>query len=331
MPLIEFDAVEKRYGELRALKGVSIRLEPGRIGLLGPNGAGKSTFLKTMLGLITPEHGTVRVFDFDVARQPFDVRSRVGYMPEGDAILPELSALQFTTLAAELCGLPRSEAIARAHQVLHYVGLGEARYRRLGSFSTGMRQRARLAQALVGDPKLLLLDEPTSGLDPRGRDEMLALILDIPRRTGASVILSTHILLDVEKTCDQVVVLADGEVLYAGELAPMIAAEAGVFEVRGKGDPAALKTTLEEAGCVVTRDGSTLAVRVPKGEGAAFILRAAVEGGHQIRHLSPLAKTLERAFLQTLARAGKSAPEGAGERREPDGERAREPSAAKGA
>src|SRR5690349_22777856 len=114
-------------------------------------------------------------------------------MPEGDTVIPELSALDLTTLAAELCGLPRTDAIARAHQVLHYVGLGEARYRRLGSFSTGMRQRARLAQALAGDPKLLLLDEPPSGLDPRGREEMLALIRDIPERTGASVLLSTHI------------------------------------------------------------------------------------------------------------------------------------------
>jgi ABC-2 type transport system ATP-binding protein len=317
MPLIELEGVEKRYGELRALKGVTLKLEPGRIGLLGPNGAGKSTLLKTILGLVEPTHGTAKVFDFDVALQPFEVRSRIGYMPEGDAVLPELTALQFTTLAGELCGLPRSEAIARAHQVLHYVGLGEARYRRLGSFSTGMRQRARLAQALVGDPKLLLLDEPTSGLDPRGRDEMLSLILDIPARTGASVLLSTHILPDVEKTCDQVVVVAGGEVLYAGALAPMVAAEAGVFEVRGKGDPAGLQGSLEKAGCVVTRDGSTLQVRVPKGQGAGFILRAAVDGKHQIRHLSPLVKTLERAFFQTLEQAGQVAPEGAEKRAKP--------------
>ena len=311
MALIELEGVEKRYGELRALKGVNLRLEPGRIGLLGPNGAGKSTLLKTILGLITADHGTAKVFEFDAARQPFEVRSRIGYMPEGDAVLPELSALQFTVLAGELCGLPRSEATARAHQVLHYVGLGEARYRKLGSFSTGMRQRARLAQALVGDPKLLLLDEPTSGLDPRGRDEMLALIVDIPRRTGASVILSTHILTDVEQTCEQVVVMAGGEVLYAGELAPLIAAEEGVFEVRSKGAPDGLQKALELSGCVVTRDGSTLEVRVPKGKGADLILKAAIEAKEQVRHLAPLTKTLEKAFFQTLEKAGQTAPEGA--------------------
>jgi ABC-2 type transport system ATP-binding protein len=307
MSFIELEGVEKRYGELRALKDVSLKLEPGRIGLLGPNGAGKSTLLKTLLGLISPDHGSVKVFDFDVARNPFDVRARTGYMPEGDSVLPELTALQFTTLAAELCGLPRSEATGRAHQVLHYVGLGEARYRKLGSFSTGMRQRARLAQALVGDPKLLLLDEPTSGLDPRGRDEMLALIVDIPARTGASIILSTHILPDVEKTCDQVIVVAAGEVLYAGALAPLVMSEEGVFEVRGKGEPNQLKTVLEEGGCVVTRDGSVLEVRVPKGKDASYVIGLAAQAGHQVRHVAPLVKTLERAFFQKLEDAGVSA------------------------
>jgi ABC-2 type transport system ATP-binding protein len=311
MTLVELQGVEKRYGELRALKDVTLALAPGRIGLLGPNGAGKSTLLKTLLGLVTPDHGSVKVFDLDVARNPFEVRARIGYMPEGDTVLPELTALQFTALAGELCGLPRVEAIGRAHQVLHYVGLGEARYRKLGSFSTGMRQRARLAQALVGDPKLLLLDEPTSGLDPRGRDEMLALILDIPQRTGASVILSTHILPDVEKTCDQVLVIAGGEVLYAGALAPLVTSEAGVYEVRGKGEPDSLKTALEVSGCVVTRDGSTLEVRVPAGKDARFVLEVALSASQQVRHLAPLTKTLERAFLQTLEKAGAAQAEGA--------------------
>jgi ABC-2 type transport system ATP-binding protein len=309
MALVELDRVEKRYGELRALKEVSLTLEPGRIGLLGPNGAGKSTLLKTMLGLIPIEQGSVKVFDLDVTREPFAVRSLIGFMPEGDSVMPELTALEYATFAAELCGLPSSEATGRAHQVLHYVGLGEARYRKLGSFSTGMRQRARLAQALVGDPKLLLLDEPTSGLDPRGRDEMLALILDIPARTGASVILSTHILPDVEKTCDQVVVVAQGEVLYAGALAPLIATEAGLFEVRVKGDPDRLRQPLELAKCIVKKNGTTLEVRVPAGATADLVLSVAVETGVQIRHLAPFVQTLERAFFATLEKAGATAPE----------------------
>ncbi|MBX3272427.1 MAG: ABC transporter ATP-binding protein [Sandaracinaceae bacterium] len=304
MALLSLKGVEKRYGELVALRDVNLEVEAGRIGLLGPNGAGKSTLLKTLLGLVRHDHGTVRVFDRDVGREPFEVRARIGYMPEGDSVLPELTALQFTTLAAELCGLPRAEAIARSHQVLHYVGLGEARYRRLGSFSTGMRQRARLAQALVGDPKLLLLDEPTSGLDPRGREEMLALILDIPQRTGASVILSTHILPDVEKTCDQVIVIAGGEVLYAGALDPLVRPDRNVYEVRAKGSLKKLRETLELGRCIVERAGSTLEVRVPDGEDATYLLRLAHAEGHQLRHLAPLVQTLERAFLKTLADAG---------------------------
>jgi ABC-2 type transport system ATP-binding protein len=308
--LIELDGVEKRYGELRALRDVSLVLEEGRIGLLGPNGAGKSTLLKTLLGLLTPEHGSVKVFGRDVNHDPFAVRSLIGYMPEGDSVMPEMTALDFVRFAGELCGLPHSESTGRAHQVLHYVGLGEARYRRLGSFSTGMKQRARLAQALVGDPKLLLLDEPTSGLDPRGREEMLALILDIPQRTGTSVILSTHILPDVEKTCDQVVVIAGGEVLYAGALAPLVSPDKDVYEVRTKGDPENLKKPLELAKCIVTTEGTTLEVRVPDGKDASFILEVAVDAGQQVRHLAPLTQTLERAFMKTLADAGQAAPEG---------------------
>ena len=311
MALIELDSVEKRYGELVALKSFDLRLERGRIGLLGPNGAGKSTLLKALIGLIPIEQGAIRVFGRDVQRDPFAVRSQLGFMPEGDSVMPELNALEYTALAAELCGLPRSEATARAHQILHYVGLGEARYRRLGSFSTGMKQRARLAQALAGDPKLLLLDEPTSGLDPRGRDEMLSLIVDIPERTGASVLLSTHILPDVEKTCDQVVVIANGECLYAGDLAPLVRADKDVYQVRTKGDPTELKLALEQAGCVVTREGATLEVRVPEKTDANLILTVARGAKQQIRHLAPLVHTLERAFLQTLEKAEQtnSAPE----------------------
>ncbi len=304
-PLIELDHVDKHYGELHALRDVSLSIAPGRIGLLGPNGAGKSTLLKTVLGLVRHDHGTIKAFGLDVARQPFEVRAQIGYMPEGDAVMPELTALEYTAFAGELCGLPRSEATGRAHQVLHYVGLGEARYRRLGSFSTGMKQRARLAQALVGDPKLLLLDEPTSGLDPRGREEMLALIHEIPARTRASVMLSTHILPDVERTCDQVIVIAQGEVLYAGALAPLVAAEEGAYEVRAKGDPAPLREALELAKCVVVQRGTSLEVRLPKGESANYVLKVAVEAKQQVRHVAPLVHTLERAFLKTIGDAPK--------------------------
>ncbi|MCA9603525.1 MAG: ABC transporter ATP-binding protein, partial [Myxococcales bacterium] len=190
--LLQLEGVEKQYGALRALKGVNLTLEPGRIGLLGPNGAGKSTLLKSVLGLVRPEHGSLSVLGMDALRQPLEVRAHIGYMPEGDAILPDLTAVEFATLAAELAGLPRAEAVARAHQVLHYVGLGEARYRPLHSYSTGMKQRARLAQALVGDPKLLLLDEPTSGLDPQETAQMTRFFDRMRKDLDLTVLLIEH-------------------------------------------------------------------------------------------------------------------------------------------
>jgi len=301
--IVDVEALEKRYGDLRALQNVTLRLEGGTVGLLGPNGAGKSTLLKTLLGLLPFSSGAVRVLGIDVRQEPLAVRARVGYMPEGDAVIPDLSALEFVTFAAELCGLPAAEAKSRAHMVLQYTGLGEARYRKLGSYSTGMRQRAKLAQALAGDPKLILLDEPTSGLDPKGRDEMLELIQDLPRRTGAHLVLSTHILPDVEKVCEHVVVLREGAVLYAGPLAPLVGSEKNVFEVRVKDDPASLGRALEALGCGVSREGSTLQVKVPDGQDADLLFRTAIDAGSQIRHLAPLEGTLERAFLATVRQA----------------------------
>jgi ABC-2 type transport system ATP-binding protein len=298
--LFELDSVTTRYGALIALDDVTLKVPEGRIALLGPNGAGKSTLLKTLLGLVQHDRGNVRVLGIDIARDPFAARARIGFMPEGDSVLPELTAVELCVLAGQLCGLPDAEATARAHAVLHYAGLGEARYRRLGGFSTGMRQRVRLAQALVSDPKLLLLDEPTSGLDPRGRDEMLELIRDIPDRTGASVVLSTHILPDVEKTCEHVVLIASGQVRYSGDLDALIRADAGAYEVRGKGEGPALREALERAGCIVIPRPGALEVRLPKDAGPEIVLRAATDAGEQIRHLAPLAHTLEEAFFDAL-------------------------------
>lgn len=310
MAIVELDSVEKKYGEVLALSSTTLTLESGRIGLLGPNGAGKSTLIKILLGLVRADRGSVRVLDVDVLRDPRAARAKIGYMPEGDAVLPHLSALDATRLAAELAGLPSNEATARAQMVLHYVGLGEARYRMLGSFSTGMKQRARLAQALVGAPSLLLLDEPTSGLDPRGRDEMLELIADIPARTGASVILSTHILPDVEKVCDQVVVLAGGALVHAGPLAALLATDETTYEVRVKGPASALRAPLERAGCRVGGDDSTLEVRLPVGAKPDLVLRIARDESIAIRHVARLGRTLEDAFFQTLENANRAAPEG---------------------
>ncbi|MCB9667740.1 MAG: ABC transporter ATP-binding protein [Myxococcales bacterium] len=302
--LFELSHVSKRYGDVEALRQVDLALEPSSIGLLGPNGAGKSTLLKLLLGLIQPESGSVTVLGKRLPAEATVVRAHIGYMPEGDAVIGDLTAYEYTALSAELCGIPRAEAKVRAHQVLHYVGLGEVRYRKTGSYSTGMRQRVRLAQALVGDPKLLLLDEPTSGLDPQGREDMLTLINDIPHRTGASVVLSTHILPDVERTCSQVVVLSSGQVLYAGPIAPLLASEQTTYDLRGKGNLDKLAASYNSRGWTTAVRGGNLEIQTAPGVQAGELLRLASENAYQVRHLAPLRQTLERAFFRTLKEAG---------------------------
>ena len=230
------DRVGVRYGTQWALSDVSAAFGAGAVGLLGPNGAGKSTMLKALLGLVAPDSGSIRVLDVDVRDKPLEIRARVGYMPESDAQIPGMTAVSFVAYCAELSGLPAADAMQRAHEVLYYVGLGEARYRNVETYSTGMKQRIKLAQALVHDPDLLLLDEPTNGMDPKGREEMLALIRDIAHNRHISLILSSHVMPDVESVCDDVVVMNRGHVVMQGPIASLKKPAGHIFEVRIKGD-----------------------------------------------------------------------------------------------
>src|SRR5476651_1892736 len=204
--VVTLDHVTVTYGTNRALRDVTTSFAAGAVGLLGPNGAGKSTMIKALLGFIVPERGRMRVLGLDVAESPLQIRARVGYMPENDAHIPGMNAVSFVAYCGELAGLPRGDAMQRAHEVLFYCGLGEARYRNVETYSTGMKQRIKLAQALVHDPDLLFLDEPTNGMDPKGRDEMLELVRDLAHNKGVNLILCSHLLPDVEFTCDHVVV-----------------------------------------------------------------------------------------------------------------------------
>jgi ABC-2 type transport system ATP-binding protein len=215
---IKLDHVSRYYGSRLALDDVSLQLQPGRIGLLGPNGAGKSTLLKILLGLLPPSSGTGTVLD-QLLGSPSagaPLRRAIGYMPEADALVPGMGGAEYVALAGELCGMPRRQALRRAHEVLTYLGLEDARYRKLEEYSTGMKQRLKLGQALVHDPPVLLLDEPTSGMDPAGREMMLDLLLTLGRDHGKSMLLSTHLLGDVEKVCETVVILHRGKVLVHG-------------------------------------------------------------------------------------------------------------------
>ncbi|HZM94186.1 MAG TPA: ABC transporter ATP-binding protein [Vicinamibacterales bacterium] len=300
-PVVDLEGVSVRYGKNPALRDVSIALPSGAVGLLGPNGAGKSTLLKAVLGLLVPERGRMRVLGLDVRHSPLQIRRRIGYMPETDAHIPGMNAVAFVAYCGELAGLPRADAMQRAHEVLYYVGLGEARYRNVEQYSTGMKQRIKLAQALVHDPELLFLDEPTNGMDPKGRDEMLELVRDIAHNKQINLILSSHLLPDVEYTCDHVIVLDKGAVATQGPIEALKGPGGRVFEIRVKGDTAAFIAALQAAGleCHAT-DEDVMRAFVPDDRGAPFLFQLASQQHVQVRHLKASVPTLEDVFAKAV-------------------------------
>lgn len=307
--LIRAHGLNKYYGRLHVLKDMALALPAGSLGLLGPNGAGKSTFLKIMLGLLPSSSGSVEVLGFEASERSLDLRQKVGYMPEGECHVSGLDAVELCTYAGQLCGLPRSAARERAHAVLAFVGLEDKRYQQVETYSTGQKQRVKLAQALVHDPELLFLDEPTNGLDPRGREEMLALINDLPPKRGCSILLSSHLLPDVESVCDSAILLHEGRVLFSGPIADMhdgSSTDASeLYDVRVKADLKGLASALEDAGCTVEWDGGSITVGLPSGAEPELIFRKAAEIKVQVRHLAPVRQTLESAFLRILRQGGR--------------------------
>jgi ABC-2 type transport system ATP-binding protein len=298
---VSLDRVSVRYGRNEALRDVSAVFPAGAVGLLGPNGAGKSTMIKSLLGFVIPDTGAMTVLGLDVRTAPLKIRARIGYMPETDGHIPGMNAVSFVAYCGELAGLPRADAMQRAHEVLYYVGLGEARYRNVETYSTGMKQRIKLAQALVHDPDLLFLDEPTNGMDPKGRDEMLELIRDIAHNKGLNLILSSHLLPDVEYSCDHVVVLDKGTVAAQGPIAGLKGHHGRVFEVRVKGDSDRFVQALRVAGLECHEsDEDVMRVFVPDGGGSQDLFRLAAQVGVQVRHLRPSVPTLEDVFAHAV-------------------------------
>ena len=300
--VIELVKVEKSFGSIKALVDVNATISGNIIGLLGPNGAGKSTLLKCLLGLI-PYDGTAKVLGLSSAVDGSLIRDRVGYMPEQEAFLTGMNSVELCTYAGELSGLPRTEAMQRAHAALYYAGLEDKRYQPVDGYSTGMKQRVKLAQALVHDPELLFLDEPTNGLDPRSRDEMLDLIVDLPGRRGCSIILSTHLLPDVERICDHAVIMHQGTVKFVGT----------IDELRGaRGDDTALtvevKADAQKLADALTTDGATckvnsliqLSVDLPKQTTTELVFRRARDVGLQIRGIEVRRESVEAAFLRVI-------------------------------
>src|SRR5438046_10640541 len=288
-PVVTVDHGTVAYGRSRALQDVTTTFASGAVGLLGPNGAGKSTMIKALLGFIVPEQGRMRILGLDVAVSSLEIRARVGYMPESDAHIPGMNAVSFVAYCGELAGLPRVDAMQRAHEVLFYVGLGRARSRNVETYSTGMKQRIKLAQALVHDPDVLFLDEPTNGMDPRGRDEMLDLVRDLGHNEGVSLILSSHLLPDVEYTCDHVVVMDKGQVATQGPIDELKGPTGRVYELRIKGDLRGFLDVLAKAGMEShSTDEDVMRVFVPAALGGhGAICKAAAPCGVQVRDLRP--------------------------------------------
>ncbi|MCE9561497.1 MAG: ABC transporter ATP-binding protein [Planctomycetes bacterium] len=306
-PLIELTGIGRIFGAFTALSDVTLSLPPGRIGLLGPNGAGKSTLLKILMGLIPPSSGTGRVLDQELggdgdSEGNWRLRRLIGFMPEADSLVPGLTGVEYVGLAGELYGMPRREAQRRAHEVLSYLELEEARYRRVEEYSAGMKQRAKLAQALVHDPPVLLLDEPTSGLDPAGRDAMLRLVTALSTDHGKSVILSTHLLADVEAVCERVVIMAGGCVRGQGTVAELCARRQDHFRLRVQGDPTSFRTELLGAGVRLLEDNGhgEWRVVVPPGWANLSFFKIADANEAVIRVLAPDDETLEELFLRTV-------------------------------
>jgi ABC-2 type transport system ATP-binding protein len=263
VPLIETAALSKRYGPVTALDALTVSVEPGIIGLVGANGAGKSTLVKVLLGLLEPTSGSARVLDLDVATEPEQVRRLVGYMPEHDCLPPDVSATEFVTHLGRLSGLPRSAARERTAEVLRHVGLYEERYRPIGGYSTGMKQRVKLAQALVHDPRLIFLDEPTNGLDPAGRDEMLALVQRTGTEFGMAVMVASHLLGELERICDHLVVIEAGRLRASNSIAAYTGAQQLLaVEIDGGDDERrALAVRLEGLGARI--EGRAIVVPLP--------------------------------------------------------------------
>jgi ABC-2 type transport system ATP-binding protein len=294
---IEIKDLRFRYGKVLALDGVTMRLGDGAVGLLGPNGAGKSTLLRLLLGFLVPEQGEGRVLEYDIRRDRSAIRRAVGYMPESDCFIAGMDAVSFTAYFGELSGMPRREAMKRAHEVLFYVGLGEARYRLLDTYSAGMKQRLKLAQALVHDPRILFLDEPTSNLDPTGRSEVLELIHDVATKSSIQVLLSSHILDDIESICASVVILNKGRLAAEGRMEDLRAIRYSLFEVRIKGDGKGFLQDLQEAGCRVEEtEDRLLKVYLPEGADSMDIFRAAARTGVQVRSFVKSRTSLEDLF-----------------------------------
>ncbi|MDD8020364.1 MAG: ABC transporter ATP-binding protein [Acidobacteriota bacterium] len=298
---VELKNIHFSYGRVKALNGITVDLKEGATGLLGPNGAGKTTLLKIMLGFLVPDEGEGQVLGYDLRTEQRYIRQRVGYMPEDECYIPGMDGVSFTAYMGELSGMPRQEAMKRAHEVLFYVGLGESRYRLIDTYSSGMRQRLKLAQALVHDPKLLFLDEPTSNLDPTGRQEILSLIGEIASSKNISVLLCSHLLDDIESICREMVIINKGEIAASGRIEDLKMINYQLYELKIKGELPVFSQQLIAAGCRLEEtEDRLIKIYTPPDFDQMEIFRAAARNGVQVRQFVRSQSSLEDLFARTV-------------------------------
>ena len=304
MSVAKIDNLVVRYGSFTALNGLTVEIPDGATGLLGPNGAGKTTLIKTLLGFVKPSSGGGTVMGLDIASGDRRIRQKVGLMPEQDCHIPGMSAVQFVAYAGELAGMPDDQALRRAHEVLEYCGLGEARYRNVETYSTGMKQRIKLAQALVHGPKLLLLDEPTNGLDPAGREDMLELVRSVSHGKGISVLVSSHLLPDIERVCDRVIVVMGGQLRAQGTIKELKSIEGQPVDVELRETSLAFVEAVQARGASVSPPNFTtyrVQMSGAQEETVKVVLAAARESQAQVRGIHLAERSLEEAFLSAIA------------------------------
>ncbi len=300
-PVIELDNLEVRLGGRVILKKLKVALSGRSIGLLGPNGAGKSTLINTLLGFHTPASGTARIFGHDIRAHAKQVRALIGHMPETDAYIAGMSGVRMVRMMAELAGLPPKQALERTHEAFFYVGLGESRYRDVGTYSLGMKQMTKFAQAIVHGPKLLFLDEPTNGLDPPGRARMLQRIQEIRALGDIRIILSSHLLRDVEECCDQVLILKDGRIAAFCNLEEERRANRRFLEMETRGGGAPFVEAIEKMGCDAAWSGNgRVKLVLPEGLEVRQIYELARQQQVQIRRLAHRRDSLEDIFLKAM-------------------------------
>jgi ABC-2 type transport system ATP-binding protein len=299
--VIELEGLGVRFGGRSILQGLTASLKGRAIGLLGPNGAGKTTLLNTLLGFHKPAEGRALLHGDDVVSGDPSLRSKIGYMPESDAFIAGMTAVRFVRMMGEVSGLPPEAALERAHETLQYVGLGEARYRTLEGFSLGMKQLAKLAQAIVHAPRILFLDEPTNGLDPPARARMIRLIREIRDSGRAQIVLSSHLLRDVEECCDEVLVLKDGKIAFYGNLEEERRANKKFIHIEMKGDEHAFAAAAEGLGCTCALVGpGRVKLVMPETVAVRDLYRIAAENAYQIRKLDYKRDSLQDIFLKAM-------------------------------